>query len=235
MIDLYSPLIHQLWPRVGSTYSWWLPSEPYDKKMRISQQKKGCTQKRQRGLWRPHRSCILYSHKNLNAGKITYWQVLTYKIGCSTASVMSDSLQPCGLWPARLLCPWDSPGRNSEVGTMPSSRASSWPRDQTCISCIFCIVRWILYPLSHQGSPLIRYLTKFTRLFLHCRVEETEAQIYLKSPHKDSNLEWKPRLWDENLQRATRTWNVFKTKTYMTCHFTFWLLWWWLTTTHRHV
>ena len=26
-------------------------------------------------------------------------------------SVVSDSLQPHGLWPARLLCPWDSPGK----------------------------------------------------------------------------------------------------------------------------
>ena len=50
VIDLYSPLLHQLGPRVGSTCSQWLPSEPYDKKMRISQQKKGYTQKRQRGL-----------------------------------------------------------------------------------------------------------------------------------------------------------------------------------------
>ena len=28
------------------------------------------------------------------------------------ASVVSDSLQPYRLWPARLLCPWDSPGKN---------------------------------------------------------------------------------------------------------------------------
>ena len=27
-------------------------------------------------------------------------------------SVLSDSLQPHELWPARLLCPWDSPGKN---------------------------------------------------------------------------------------------------------------------------
>ena len=100
---------------------------------------------------------------------------------------------------------------------MPSSKASSWPRDQIDISCIFCIAGWILYPLSHQGSPLIRLLTIITRLFLHCRAGETEAQIYLKSPHKDSNLEWKPLLRDENLQRATGTWTVFKTKTCMTC------------------
>ena len=35
---------------------------------------------------------------------------------CSVASVTSDSLQPYGLWPARLLCPWDSPGKNTGVG-----------------------------------------------------------------------------------------------------------------------
>ena len=27
------------------------------------------------------------------------------------------------------------------------------PRDRTLISCIFCIGRWILYQLSHWGSP----------------------------------------------------------------------------------
>ena len=31
-------------------------------------------------------------------------------------SVESDSLQPYGLWPARLLCPWDFPGKNTEMG-----------------------------------------------------------------------------------------------------------------------
>ena len=29
---------------------------------------------------------------------------------------MSDSLRPHGPWPARLLCPWDSPGKNTGVG-----------------------------------------------------------------------------------------------------------------------
>ena len=29
---------------------------------------------------------------------------------------MSDSVQPHGLQPARLLCPWDSPGKNTRVG-----------------------------------------------------------------------------------------------------------------------
>ena len=31
-------------------------------------------------------------------------------------SVMSNSLRRHGPWPARLLCPWDSPGENTAVG-----------------------------------------------------------------------------------------------------------------------
>ena len=31
-------------------------------------------------------------------------------------SVMSDSLWPHGLWPIRLFCPWDFPGKNTGVG-----------------------------------------------------------------------------------------------------------------------
>ena len=35
---------------------------------------------------------------------------------CYVALVRSNSLQPRGLWPTRLLCPWDSPGKNTGVG-----------------------------------------------------------------------------------------------------------------------
>ena len=35
---------------------------------------------------------------------------------CQVTSVMSDSLQHYGLRPTRLLCPWDSPGKNTRVG-----------------------------------------------------------------------------------------------------------------------
>ena len=34
---------------------------------------------------------------------------------CTIASVVSDSLWPRGLWPTRLLSPWDSPGKNTGV------------------------------------------------------------------------------------------------------------------------
>ena len=53
---------------------------------------------------------------------------------CWVASVMSKSLWPYG--PTRLLCPWDSPGKNTGVGCHALLQGSSWPRDQTHVSRI---------------------------------------------------------------------------------------------------
>ena len=67
-------------------------------------------------------------------------------------SVVSDSLRPYGLHFARLLCPWDSPGKNTGAGCHFLLKGSSQPRDWTCVSCLSCTGRQILYHLSHQGS-----------------------------------------------------------------------------------
>ena len=42
---------------------------------------------------------------------------------------MSDSLRPHGPYSTRLLCPWDSPGKNTEWVAIPFSGGSSQPRD----------------------------------------------------------------------------------------------------------
>ena len=34
-----------------------------------------------------------------------------------------------------------------------SSRGSSPPRDRTCVFCISCMSKWVLYQVSHRGSP----------------------------------------------------------------------------------
>ena len=67
-------------------------------------------------------------------------------------SVISNSLQPHGLWPARLLCPWNSPGQKTGVGScfllqgiFLTKESNSGP-----LPC-----RQILYQWSHQGSPKI--------------------------------------------------------------------------------
>ena len=67
-------------------------------------------------------------------------------------SVMSDSLQPCGLWPARLLCPWDSPGKSTGVGC-PALLQGIFPTQGSNQGLLYR--RQILYCLSHQGSPRI--------------------------------------------------------------------------------
>ena len=41
--------------------------------------------------------------------------------------------------------------------TMPSSRGSSPPGDQTRLSYVFCIGRWVLYRQRHLGSPYRLY------------------------------------------------------------------------------
>ena len=73
-------------------------------------------------------------------------------------SVMSNSLWPHEVWPARLLCPWDSPGKNTREGSH-SLLQGIFPSQGSNPGLLHC--RQILYRLSHQGSPnLDKYLDK---------------------------------------------------------------------------
>ena len=65
-----------------------------------------------------------------------------HKTCVCACSVMSNSLQPHGLQPARLLCPWNFPGKNTGMGCRFLLPRIFWRRNQTCISCIG---RQILY------------------------------------------------------------------------------------------
>ena len=68
-----------------------------------------------------------------------------------TLSGMSDSATP-GLQPSRLLCPWDSPGKNTR--TRSSSRGSCPPRDQTRVPAS-CVAGGVFAPEA-PGKPLAR-------------------------------------------------------------------------------
>ena len=67
-------------------------------------------------------------------------------------SVMSDSLRPYGLYPTRLLCPWDSPGKNTGVGCH-ALLQGIFPTQGSNLH-LLCLLRCrqILYLLSHQES-----------------------------------------------------------------------------------
>ena len=63
---------------------------------------------------------------------------------------MSDSLRPHGLQPVLGI---------SQAGTLEwvaisSSRGSFWPRDRTCISCVSCMGRRILYHWASWEAPV---------------------------------------------------------------------------------
>ena len=49
---------------------------------------------------------------------------------CASRSVVSDPVCPYGLQPARLLCPWDSPGQNTGVG-LPCPPPGDLPHPET--------------------------------------------------------------------------------------------------------
>ena len=60
---------------------------------------------------------------------------------------------PMDCSPLRLLCPWYSPGKNTGVVDISSSRGSSWPRNRTQVSCNSCLGSHI-FTSELPGKPL---------------------------------------------------------------------------------
>ena len=58
---------------------------------------------------------------------------------CQVASVLSNLLRPYGLYPARLFCPWDSPGKNTGVGCHASLQGIFPTQGLKSVSCGSCI------------------------------------------------------------------------------------------------
>ena len=69
-------------------------------------------------------------------------------------SVVSNSLQPHGLWPTRLLGPWDFPGMNPGLCChfLLQGIFLTQGSNPKCLHC-----RQTLYCLSHQGTPRVGF------------------------------------------------------------------------------
>ena len=98
-------------------------------------------------------------------------------------SVMSDSLWPHGLEPARLLFPWSFPEKNTVVGTH-SLLQGLFP---THISYISCIGRWVLYHLAPPGKPW-RYLIKTPKLLMIFQREVFIGEIWCEACRVPASL-----------------------------------------------
>ena len=72
---------------------------------------------------------------------------------CVSCSVMSDSLRPHGLQPTRLLCPWNSPAKNTGAGCHALPQGIFWTQGLK-LRLLYWQVETL--PLSHPGSPAYR-------------------------------------------------------------------------------
>ena len=87
--------------------------------------------------------------------------VLFHVCVCVSHSVMSNSLRPHGLQPTRLLCPWDSPGKNTGVDCH-SLLQRIFPTQGSNPGLPHC--RQILYHLSNRD---ILYFIPYCESFFH--------------------------------------------------------------------
>ena len=105
---------------------------------------------------------------------------------------MSDSLQPYGLWPARLLCPWDSVGRNAGVGcrallqgvfpTQGSAASLTSPAlaagFTSATTCIYAFADWELLA-DWELNPCLLCLLHCKQILYHWATGKPHMCLYI--------------------------------------------------------
>ena len=109
---------------------------------------------------------------------------------CAKSLQSGLPLQPHGLQPTRLLCPWDSPGKNTGVGCHALLQGVS--STQGWKPYLLCLLRWqaASWRLAPPGSPPIppgRQINKPTKLTPLCQV------MILQSAWEDETG-WRPKV-----------------------------------------
>ena len=91
----------------------------------------------------------------LEMRRLQVWRSLSAHFACVCAKSLQLclTLWPYGLWPARLLCPWGSPGKNTGVGCHPLLQGI-FPT-QGSNPCFLCLLHWQTgsLPLVPAGQP----------------------------------------------------------------------------------
>ena len=102
------------------------------------------TAHRNRLIRENHKFICMHLHMWISRGEklgrvvrtLVYISIHNYSVNSVSRPLMSNSLRPHGLYPARLLCHGILQARILEWVVIPFSRGSSWPRDQTWVSWI---------------------------------------------------------------------------------------------------
>ena len=93
-------------------------------------------------------------------------------------SVVSDSLRPHGLQPARLLCPWNSPGKNTGVGCHFLLQGIVPPKNKSWIS-------WAaggFFPIWFLAFLAIWFFTVFTSSPAPLSMEFSRQESWSEKP-----------------------------------------------------
>ena len=96
-------------------------------------------------------------------------------------SVVSDSLQTHGLQLARLLCSWNSPGKNTGAGSHSILQGIVSTQEPNPASLVSCIARQTL-PLVPPGNWVLHGSLKYSLLWIERQPggeETTEAQLWV--------------------------------------------------------
>ena len=138
---------------------------------------------------------LILCHPLLLQGK-AFFVLCCAMLSCS---VMSDSFCPCGLYPTRLLCPWDFPGKNPGVGChfilqgsscicllfFPSSKIRKiihFPSVQFSSVAQSCPTLCESMNRSTPGLPVHHQLLEFTQTHVHCVGDAIQPSHLLLSP-----------------------------------------------------
>ena len=92
------------------------------------------------------------------------------KVESESCSVVSDSLQPHGLY-----SPWNSPGQNTRAGIR-SLLQGIFPTYWSNPGLLHC--RQILYQLSHQGSPPVPSVVQMFGILNGAKASEDHSSSY---------------------------------------------------------
>ena len=114
----------------------------------------------------------------------------------SVCMYLIDSLRPHGLQPTRLLCHGDSPGKNTGVGCHTLLRGN-FPTQGPNPGLLHC--RWIIYHLSHQGSPNT-YLYTCIRCYMYFSPSQSTTTL---SPNESTCSLYFQRGWTTIMQQLS--------------------------------
>ena len=145
--------------------------------------------------WHFKNLLLLKIHRFITKMKVFLIQMAWYCTFC----MHSQSLQSCSTLchpldvASGLLCPWDSPGKNTGVGCHALLKGSSWPRDRTGIWLHLLHCRWIFYPLSCHFTRAKLYIQ--IRVFTEWVLPKTLSIRSFKLWSPDARSGWTLHEW----------------------------------------